>query len=46
MKEKLIQTFGLKFIKATKWNDIYTNEEETYVFIFNRATNIWKIKPI
>ncbi len=43
MKEKLIKIFGLRFIKSTKWNDVYQND--THVFIWNRATSIWKIKP-
>lgn len=43
MREKLIKYFNLRYITTTKWNDIYYSE--THVFIFNKTTNTWKIKP-
>ena len=43
MKHKMINVFDLKFLKKTKWNEIYEND--THVFIFNTAVKEWKIKP-
>lgn len=43
MKEKLIEIFNLKYVAATKWNEIY--QSNTHIFVFNRATKECKIKP-
>lgn len=39
----MIDTFNLKFLEKTKWNEIYENN--THVFIFNTEVRTWKIKP-
>ncbi len=43
MKEKMIELFNLRYVEATKWNDIYEND--THIFIFNSTTKVAKIKP-
>ena len=43
MKQKMIELFDLRFVEATKWNDVYEND--THIFIFNRTTKVVKAKP-
>ena len=43
MQEKLIKVFKLRFVENTKWNVVYEND--THIFIFNRISKEFKIKP-
>lgn len=43
MKHKLIELYKMKFVSATKWNEIYENDG--YILIWNRMSELIKIKP-
>lgn len=43
MKTRLIDVFKLRFLRETKWNELYEND--THIFIFNTTTKECKIKP-
>lgn len=43
LKNELIQKYGMRFLRSTKWNEIYRSDD--FVLIWNRDTNLIKLKP-
>ncbi len=43
MKAKIISLYEMKLIAETKWNEVWCCEK--YTMIWNRVTQIIKIKP-
>ncbi|GEM_PF-1680236 len=43
LKNELIKKYGMRFLRSTKWNEIYRSDD--FVLIWNRDTNLIKLKP-
>lgn len=43
LKNELIKKYGMRFLRSTKWNEIYHSDD--FVLIWNRDTNLIKLKP-
>lgn len=43
LKNELIQKYGMRFLRSTKWNEIYHSDD--FVLIWNRDANLIKLKP-
>ena len=43
LKNELIKKYDMRFLRSTKWNEIYNSDD--FVLIWNRDTNLIKLKP-